>query len=227
MLIMFDVIGTLFSLNRIRDRFREAGLREDLALLWFTRLTQSAMAATLASKYVPLALLARSTLKQLLLQEQASEQQLDGLVGSLEEIEPYGDARGCLRTLRDDGHQLVALSNGGYEDTERLLKRSGLGMELDRFYSADMVKACKPHPALYDLVFRTMFVGPYDCCMVAAHGWDILGAQSRGMLTIYVNRLEKLWPFPQGPEGFVVNNLRDVPFAIASQKELGDMKEAA
>jgi 2-haloacid dehalogenase len=227
MLVIFDVIGTLFSLNRVKDRFRERGVRQELADLWFAKITQSAMAATLANKYIPFSLIAHSTLKQLFLREQIPEPHLDELAASLREIEPYGDARGCLRSLREDGHQLVAVSNGSYGDTERLLERSGLGLELHRFYSADMVKACKPHPAVYDLVFRTMFIGPYDCCMVAAHGWDILGGQSRGMATVYVNRLEQAWPVPGSPEGFVVNNLRDVPFAIASQRETGNLKEAA
>jgi 2-haloacid dehalogenase len=223
MLVIFDVIGTLFSLNRIREIFLEKGLRHELADLWFTKMTQSAMAATLAGNYMPLALIARSTLKQLLVQEQIDERHLDEIAAGLLEIEPYGDARGCLRTLREDGHRVVAISNGGYEETEQLLRRSGLGLELERFYSADMARACKPHPALYDLIFRTLFVGPYDCCMVAAHGWDILGAQSRGMATVYVNRLEKFWPFPNSPEGFVVSNLRDVPFAIASQHDPSNM----
>jgi 2-haloacid dehalogenase len=227
MLVLFDVIGTLFSLNRISERFREKGLREELGKVWHARMTQSAMAATLAGNYMPLSLIARSSLKQLLLQEQADDRHLDEIAASLYDIEPYGDARGCLRALREEGHRTVAVSNAGYEETERLLRRSGLDLELERFYSADMARACKPHPALYDLVFRTMFVGPYDCCLVAAHGWDIMGAQSRGMATVYVNRLERIWPFPNNPEGFVVTNLRDVPFAIASRHDAGTRKEAA
>lgn len=227
MIILFDVIGTLFSLNRVRDRFRQIGVRQELVEVWFLKLAQSAMAATLARKYAPFELLAPSTLRQIFALEHLDENLLEKAAGAFREVEPCGDARGCLRTLRKEGHRLVALSNSSYEDTERLLDRAGLLPEFERFYSADMVRACKPHPALYEMVFRTMFVGPYDCCMVSAHGWDILGAQSLGMTSAYVNRYEKVWPFPGAPGGFVVTNLRDVPFAVSSYLEAESLKKAA
>jgi hypothetical protein len=32
--------------------------------------------------------------------------------------------------------------------------------------------------------------------LIAAHGWDVLGAESAGMRGIWVDRLERRWPFP-------------------------------
>lgn len=31
---------------------------------------------------------------------------------------------------------------------------------------------------------------------MAAHGWDVLGARAAGLSAIWVDRLERRWPFP-------------------------------
>jgi hypothetical protein len=31
---------------------------------------------------------------------------------------------------------------------------------------------------------------------LAAHGWDVVGASSAGMSSVWVERLERRWPFP-------------------------------
>lgn len=216
MVVIFDVVGTLFSLDKVRDRFRDAGIRPEIMELWFDRVLQWAMASTLAGKYTPSTILAHSALQQLFALQNIDEEHLDGVLGSLQEIEPWDDARECLRTLRSDGYRLVALTNSGIDDTERLLERSGLRKEFEGLYSADDAKACKPHHAPYAAVLRTMFVVPLDCCLVTAHEWDILGAQSVGMHTVYVNRLEKQWSFPTSPSS-IVSSLCEVPDAISRQ----------
>jgi FMN phosphatase YigB (HAD superfamily) len=32
--------------------------------------------------------------------------------------------------------------------------------------------------------------------LVAAHGWDVLGARAVGMDAVWVDRVEHRWPFP-------------------------------
>lgn len=65
MLVIFDVVGTLFSLERIRRALRNRALPEETLELWFARLLQAAMASTLAGRYVPFKDLAESNLRQL------------------------------------------------------------------------------------------------------------------------------------------------------------------
>jgi 2-haloacid dehalogenase len=215
MLVIFDIVGTLFSLEKVKNRFQDNGVRPELMELWLARVQQMSMAATLAGKYIPFKVLASCTLKQLFALENIHERYFDDILDTLEDIEPWDDAGECLRGLRTDGHRIAALTNCDSEEVERLLLRSGLKKELERVYSADIAKACKPHPALYELLFRTMFAAPYECCMVTAHEWDIFGAESLGMNTVYINRLEKQWPFPESPSGFMVSSLREVPRLIS------------
>ncbi len=218
MLILFDDLGTLFSLDKVRKRFIVAGIEEALADYWIMKLGQAMMASSLAGKYIPFRDLAYSTLKHLFAAENISERYVDDTLDSLEEIEPFDDAAECLRSLRSDGHRLAVLTNFAYDDAERLLRRSGLKKEFHRIYSADDAKACKPNPSIHQIVFRTMFTAPYDCCVVSAHDWEIMGAEAAGMNGVYVNRIEGLFPFPERPS-LIVPCLRDVPGLIS--KEFG------
>lgn len=228
MIILFDVPRTLFSLEKMRIRFREAGAEPDLVDLWMANIQDLSMAAALAGKFYPYRDLARSALRQLLDQKNLRVTHPNALLDTLLEIGVSGSALPCLRTLRRDGHRLVALSDCDYDDIELILEQSGLRPEFERVYSTDMVRTCKPHPALFEMVFLTLLAAPYDCCMVSVHGRDILGAQSLGLSSVYISWLEKQWPFPDSPPGFTVSGLRDVPFAIASQIEKPEaLKKAA
>ena len=80
----------------------------------------------------------------------------------------------------------------------------------DAIYSCDEVGVCKPHPAPYQLVLNQSKSEPQNSYMVAAHAWDIMGAQAVGMKTLWISRMEKRWPFPGNPPGKVVNNLEEM-----------------
>ncbi len=207
----------IFSLDAVKKRFQKEGIPESMMELWFAKLLQAAMASTLARKYVPFRVLAAATLNQLLNLHDLDTKAADQVLTSLDEIRPWPDAPACLRALRARGHRLIALTNGGAGDAEVLLERWGLRKEFGRVFSADMANFCKPHPAPYEMVLTRMLAGPYDCCMVSAHSWDILGAEALGMNTVYVSRLEQQWGFPGSPAGVIVPVLADVPSAIMRQ----------
>jgi 2-haloacid dehalogenase len=57
------------------------------------------------------------------------------------------------------------------------------------------VQAYKPDPRPYRLVLDT--VG--ESTLVAAHAWDCVGAVHAGMQAVWVNRSERVWPFPTEP----------------------------
>jgi 2-haloacid dehalogenase len=54
--------------------------------------------------------------------------------------------------------------------------------------SADSVRALKPRREPYELVALTFEVVTADVTLVAAHAWDIAGAQAAGCRTAFVAR---------------------------------------
>ena len=102
------------------------------------------------------------------------------------DLQPYPDAIEGLRAL-GTRFQLVALSNGEQCYLERLLSNN-VPVEFDAIISVDQVGAFKPSPGIYRKAVQRLKCEPGEIMMVAAHSFDILGAQACGFKGAYVNR---------------------------------------
>ena len=101
-------------------------------------------------------------------------------------LQPYSDAIEGLRSLAGS-YKLVALSNGEQWYLEELLG-SNVPIKFDAIISVDQVGAFKPSPGIYRKATQRLGCEPGEIMMVAAHAFDILGAQCCGFKAAYVNR---------------------------------------
>lgn len=81
--------------------------------------------------------------------------------------------------------------------------------------SCDAVRRCKPHPAPYEHALTELDGALAHTVLVAAHGWDVMGADAVGIRTVWVRRLEREWALPGGPPDLVADTLADVPAALS------------
>ena len=102
------------------------------------------------------------------------------------DLQPYGDAIEGLRSLAGR-YKLVALSNGEQWYLEELLGNN-VPVRFDAIISVDRVGAFKPSPGIYRKAVQQLRCEPGEIMMVAAHAFDILGAQACGFKAAYVNR---------------------------------------
>ena len=102
------------------------------------------------------------------------------------DLRPYPDAIEGLNALASR-YRLVALSNGEQWYLERLLANN-VPVEFDAIISVDQVGAFKPSPGIYRKAIQRLKCEPGEIMMVAAHAFDILGAQACGFRGAYVNR---------------------------------------
>ncbi len=59
----------------------------------------------------------------------------------------------------------------------------------------------KPDRSVYEWGAREMGVAPADCMLVAAHGWDVAGAQWAGMRSAFIARAgQQKFPLAEPPE---------------------------
>ena len=101
-------------------------------------------------------------------------------------LRPFGDAIQGLRE-HEGRYGLVALSNGEQWYLEELLGNN-VPVEFDAIISVDQVGAFKPSPGIYRKAVQRLGCEPSEIMMVAAHSFDILGAQACGFRAAYVNR---------------------------------------
>jgi 2-haloacid dehalogenase len=85
-----------------------------------------------------------------------------------------------LRLLKEAGFRLMTLTNSPPDKDGSALERAGLSHFIERQFSVDSVRRFKPAPEVYHLVAELLNVMPSAICLVAAHTWDTLGAQSIG-----------------------------------------------
>ena len=101
-------------------------------------------------------------------------------------LQPYADAIEGLQLLAER-YQLVALSNGEQWYLEQLLGNH-VPIRFDAIISVDQVGAFKPSPGIYRKAIQRLGCEPGEIMMVAAHAFDLLGAQTCGFKAAYVNR---------------------------------------
>ncbi|MEW1863836.1 haloacid dehalogenase type II [Streptomyces sp. NPDC088194] len=81
---------------------------------------------------------------------------------------------------------LIGLSNAGR--TALLGLNAHAGLRWHQALSAEDARTYKPTPAVYELAVTVAGVPPERLLMVAAHAWDLRGAQRLGLRTAYVAR---------------------------------------
>ncbi|MQA09756.1 MAG: haloacid dehalogenase type II [Pseudonocardiaceae bacterium] len=100
-------------------------------------------------------------------------------------LPPWADSVAGLERLAQR-FPLLGLSNASRTALLRLNAHAGLRWH--QALSAEAVQAYKPAPEVYRLAIDTAGCSPERVLMVAAHAWDLRGAQARGMRTAYVQR---------------------------------------
>ncbi len=177
-------LHTFFDLGALGRVLSEFGAPETATDLWITQSLRDYFAASHADHYLPLANMLKAELPRTLasLQIALEESAQQRIVASLSELEPAEGARQASAALRDAGVEMVALTNSSREQTVELLERCGLRQHFSEVFSADDVCRSKPHRQVYDQVVNL----ERDAWLVAAHGWDILGAGAAGLRTVWI-----------------------------------------
>jgi 2-haloacid dehalogenase len=217
--VVFDVMGTLFQLAPLRERLRAIGGSGPILEAWFGRLLHSAASLTLAGEFRPFAEIAEAALRTTLAQQDLDEDQAGVVLEGLAELPPYEDAQEALSAARSAGLTVGLLTNGGEANTRKLLESARLDEYVDAFISVDEVGAYKPAPAPYRHAAARLGVDPAGLALIAAHAWDVVGARNAGLGAVWVDRLERRWPFPL-PEPQRASGVADAVALLAGDAEL-------
>ena len=116
------------------------------------------------------------------------EDEIDDFMSVYQALKPYPDAIEGLTKL-SKRYELVALSNGELNFLEHLVENN-IRIPFNAIFSVQSVGQFKPHPSIYRYAAQSLNQSPEEIMMVAAHAFDILGAQSCGYKSAYVNRYD-------------------------------------
>ena len=210
-LLIFDVNETLLDMSKIKEGINEALNSESAFLLWFSRLLEFSLVETLTGNYVDFGEVGKAVLKITgrNYSVELSEEKISEIL-STTKLPAHSEVPKALEQLKKAGYRLVPLTNGGKDTLAAQLEYAGLNKYFDSTYSVESVKKFKPHPDPYKFVLEQEEVAKENAMLVAAHGWDITGAQRAGLLTGFIGRPGKyLYPNGKAPE-ISGKNLQDL-----------------
>lgn len=211
-ILVFDVNETLLDVKALRPHFERLFSNPEVLKEWFAQMLLYSQTVTQTGQYVDFGELARAALKMVgeIHGIQVAERDIGGVVKSMRALPAYPEVAGALDRLREAGFRTVALTNSGEAAAKEQLKNAGLDSRFERVFTVDAVKAYKPAPAAYRHVAGELGVQTAELTMIAAHPWDLLGAESAGCKIAFLQREGTAWfPLRQAPS-VMAENLSDL-----------------
>lgn len=188
--VAFDVNETLLDVLPLAEAIEELSGGAVSGGEWFARLLHRSLVANELDAYRPFGELGREALAWLLDRAglDVSPDRIAPVVGMISSLPPHPDVAPALAELHDSGVRMVALTNGSQVAAAAQMEHAGLDGYLDAVLSVESLRRFKPDRAVYSFAASACGVTMSDLVMVAAHDWDIAGAQRAGAVGCFVAR---------------------------------------
>ncbi|KAH8670698.1 haloacid dehalogenase [Ilyonectria robusta] len=99
----------------------------------------------------------------------------------------WPEVQSAIRSIREDlGLEVFVHANGTTRLQLNLTRSSGLSFNM--LFSSQLLGLYKPSPDAYKKALQLVMLRPEEVVMVAAHAYDLRGAQNCGMKTVYIHR---------------------------------------
>jgi 2-haloacid dehalogenase len=149
--------------------------------------------------YRPLPEYLRATLERALRAEGRDTEALDAAMERAATMQPFPEAGAALSRLRAADLRVGVLTNSTGESAERALMAARLRDNFEVVIGSDEVHTFKPHPLVYEHAAERVKDEAGAIILVAAHGWDVMGAMRAGLRGAWISRSER-WLVPIVPE---------------------------
>jgi 2-haloacid dehalogenase len=187
--VLFDVNGTLLDPRALTASWD--GAPADLGLSVLDTTVLQSMVETMTGGFRPFPEYIRAALSHhaelLGLGDDAVQR---GMLAAAA-LPPYPDAARALSVLVAAGHTPVALTNSPVDVARSALGDAGLLDCFDAVLGADAVGAYKPDRRVYGHALDVLGLTAGDAWFVAGHWWDVAGAKTAGLRTVWIARDER------------------------------------
>lgn len=188
--MVFDVNETLLDIETLTPIFARVFGDGGVMRQWFAELVLYSQALTLTDTYRNFSDLGAGVLNMLGTIHGVVVSDRDGqeLKQMMARMPAHADVAPGLQLLKDAGFRLVTLTNSPPDPSVDRLANAGIGHYFERQFSVETLRRFKPAPQVYRMVADDLGVPTSALCMIAAHAWDTLGAQSVGCAAALVTR---------------------------------------
>jgi 2-haloacid dehalogenase len=214
--VALDIVETVFALEPLSARLKSAGLPETALRLFFAQMLRDAFALEASGAFKPFKEVAAASLAVVMANHgvPAEQAKIQAVLAGFAELPPHPDVAPALQRMKGAGLRIIALTNGGAENTLKLLDRALLTSFVEKVISIDEVRRWKPSREVYLHAARTLGVEPARLALVAAHAWDVHGAKQAGLCGAWVKRQDKVYQAAMQPPDVQGDSLLAVAEAL-------------
>lgn len=191
-LLVFDVNETLLDMGLVKVEINRFFNNEGAFQIWFSTLLQYAMVESInpPNKYRHFGKIAVAGLQMLSkkLQIAIKEEDIDRILTLMVQLPTHKDVSSGLSALKAKGYSMVALTNGTVDVLKKQMSHADLSHFFEAVYSVESVESYKPQKITYQYVLDQQHIKAEEAMMVAAHSWDITGANAAGLQTTFIAR---------------------------------------
>jgi 2-haloacid dehalogenase len=189
-ILVFDVNETLLDIDAMAPLFARVFGDARVLREWFGQLVLYSGVVTVSGLYQDFFVLGQGVLRMLgdIHKVDIRSSDMDELRTRMLHMPAHPDVPESLSLLKDAGFRLVTLTNSPPHSQGSPLDRAGIAHFFERQFSVDAVGQFKPAPKVYQMVASTLDAPLHSLCMVAAHVWDTIGAQSAGYSAALIAR---------------------------------------
>lgn len=200
--LIFDINETLLDLTPLQEKVNLIFKNKNAFDIWFQMLLHYSLVETVTGRFKGFSSIGKATFTMLMekMEILLSESQIDDILGTIRKLPPYKDVIPALRKLKESGFTLVALTNGTTVVLNAQLQSADIDQFFDAKISVEEIQKYKPHRDTYQYVLNKLNVPPEQAIMIAAHAWDIMGAQRAGLQTAFIERPGRvIYPLAKTP----------------------------
>jgi len=189
--LVFDAFGTLFDVQSLDQRLETHFGSQAPAInaVWRQKQLQYTWLRSLMNRYEPFSTVTAEALtfacKEIGVE--LTDEVKAHMVQGYFELQAYSTLKKGLGELKNH-YRLAILSNAD----PSMLNSAAEFNEIDHFFDAilsvDSLQQFKPIPAVYQLAPNALELQANEVAFVSSNTWDVSGAKSFGLFTIWLNR---------------------------------------
>jgi 2-haloacid dehalogenase len=188
---VFDAYGTLFDVHSAVTRLgARVGDRADpLSQLWRSKQLEYTWLRALMGRHADFWQVTGDALDYALARTGVDPSLREPLMQAYLALDAYPEVPDALRRLRAGGLKTAILSNGEPRMLGAAARSAGIDGLLDAILSVEEVGVFKPHAKVYQLAVDRLAVRPDQIAFQSSNAWDVSGAATFGLRTVWINRL--------------------------------------
>lgn len=202
--LFFDINETLLDMQPVKTSVAKVlNDTPELVPLWFTTMLQYALVSTVNNQFHDFTSIGTAAIQMVAQKNniEISDNKAREALKPMLYLDPYADVVPGISKLKNAGFTLIALTNSSRFAMESQLRHANLNAYFDNSLSVEDIKMYKPHQHVYRWAAYQMDTQVEDCMMVAAHGWDVAGANWAGMQSAFISRPGQVtYPLAPTPE---------------------------